>query len=46
MKNYNVVISLKKKLNKLVAKKGLTNKCVIKLSQKLDKLQNKLYYQM
>lgn len=44
MKNYNVIISLKKKLDKLVLNKKLTSRCVVNLSKKIDKLQNKLYY--
>ena len=45
MKKYNVVKSLnksKKKLNKMVLVKNLTDKSVIKLSKKIDILQNKL----
>ena len=44
IKNYNVIISLKKKLDKLVLNKKLTSRCVVNLSKKIDKLQNKLYY--
>lgn len=45
MKKYNVVKSLnkyKQKLNKMVLEKSLTDKRVIKLSKKIDILQNKL----
>ena len=43
MKKYDVVLSLnkyKRKLDKLVLKKSLTDKSVVKLSQKIDKLHN------
>ncbi len=45
MKKYNVVKSLnkyKQKLNKMVLEKSWTDKSVIKLSKKIDILQNKL----
>ena len=45
MKKYNVVKSLnkyKQKLNQMVLEKSLTDKSVIKLSKKIDILQNKL----
>lgn len=47
MKKYDVVLSLnkyKRKLDKLVLKKSLTDKSVVKLSKKIDKLHN-LYEQ-
>lgn len=43
MKKYDVVLSLykyKRKLNQMVLKRKLTDKRVVRLSQKIDKLHN------
>ena len=43
MKKYDVVLSLykyKRKLNKMVLKRKLTDKRVVRLSQKIDKSHN------
>lgn len=47
MKKYDMVLLLQMRqeiLNNIIEKRGIQDKQVLKLSRKIDKLQNKLYY--
>lgn len=47
MKKYDMALLLQMRqeiLNNLIEKRGIQDKQVLKLSKKIDKLQNQLYY--